>query len=78
MASGSAAMREGCTTHFPSLRCSCQPSAKQFQQRAESPLLCNGRLGPFAVTVLAISLTRRGTATACAAVQSTASLFRCW
>jgi len=30
------------------------------------------------VTVLAVSLTRRGTATACAAVQSTAPLFRRW
>src|SRR5262245_178040 len=67
---------EGCTTTAPlDFRCSCQASAKQFQQRAESPLLCNGRLGPFAVTILAISPPRRGTATQCAAVQSATPLY---
>src|SRR5262245_58245827 len=55
--------------------CSCHASAEHFQQCAEFPLLRNRGLGPLAVTVLAISLTRRGTATACAAVQSTARPF---
>src|SRR6516165_4858168 len=57
MASGSAAMfEESCT--------------EPFQQRAEFLLLRNRGLGPLPVTVLAIPLARRGTATACAAVQS--------
>jgi len=39
MASGSAAMREGCTTLL-GLRCSCQASVKHFEQCAEFlPLL---------------------------------------
>jgi hypothetical protein len=58
--------------------CSCQASAEQFQQCAEFPLLPNRGLGPLAVTVLPIPLARRAAATACAAVQSTASLFRRW
>jgi hypothetical protein len=37
---------------------SCQASAEHFQQSAEFPLLCNCRLGPFAVTVLSIPLAR--------------------
>src|SRR5262249_33978603 len=37
----------------------CQASSEQFQQRTDSLLLCNGRLGPFAVTVLPIALARR-------------------
>jgi hypothetical protein len=56
---------------------SCQASAEHFQQCAELPLLRNRGLGPLAVTALPIPLARRGTATACAAVQSTASLFGC-
>ena len=46
----------------------CQAVAEHFQQCAESPLLCNRGLGALAVTVLPISLARRATATACAAV----------
>jgi hypothetical protein len=52
--------------------------AEQFQQSAEFPLLCKVSLGPFAVTVLPIALASKAAATACAAVQSTASFFRRW
>src|SRR6516162_6309631 len=62
----------------PDFTYSCQASTEHFQQCAEFPLLRNRGLGAIAMTVLAISLTRRGTATACAAVQSTARFFRCW
>ena len=55
-----------------------QTSAKHFQQCAELPPLRNRALGPLAVTVLPIPLARRAAATACAAVQSTAPLFRRW
>jgi hypothetical protein len=54
------------------------PVRSNFSKSAEFPLLCNGRLGPFAVTVLPIALASRAAATACAAVQSTASFFRRW
>jgi len=57
---------------------SCQASAEHFQQCAEFLPLRNRGLRPLAVTVLPIALARRGTATACAAVQSTARLFRRW
>jgi len=53
----------------PLKTCLCQPGAEYFQQCTEFPLLCNRGLGPFAVTVLPISLASRGTATSCAAVQ---------
>src|SRR6516165_265286 len=56
--------------------CSCQASAEHFEQCAEFVPLRNRGLGPLAVTVLAIPLARRGTATVRAAVYSTASLFR--
>jgi len=52
-----------------------QASAEQFQQRAEFPPLRNRALGPLAVTILPIALASRGTATSCAAVQSTAPFF---
>jgi hypothetical protein len=55
---------------------SAQPSADHFQQSAEFLPLRNRGFGSFAVTVLPIPLARRATATACAAVQSTAPLFR--
>jgi hypothetical protein len=55
-----------------------QASAEHLKQRAEPPSLCNRSLGPLAVAVLPIPLARRAAATACAAVQSTASLFRPW
>jgi len=57
---------------------SCHASAEQFQQCAEFVPLRNRGLGPLAVPVLPIPLARRGTATACATVQSTAALFRRW
>jgi hypothetical protein len=41
---------------------SCQASAEHFQQCAEFPLLRNRRLGPLAVTVLAIPLAGRAAA----------------
>ena len=77
MASGFTAMlrRAAEATHF-SFACSFQASAKHFQQRAEFLLLRNRGLSPLAVTVLPIPLARRSAATACAAVQSTAPLFR--
>jgi hypothetical protein len=53
---------------------SCQASSEHFQQCAEFLLLCNRGLGALAVTELPIPLARRGTATSCAAVQSTAPL----
>jgi hypothetical protein len=55
-----------------------QASAEHLQQSAEFLPLRNCRLGPLAVTVLPIALARRAAATACAAVQSTAPLFRRW
>ena len=55
---------------------SCQASAEHFQQCAEFLPLRNRGLGPLAVTVLPIPFARRGTATACAAVQSHAALDR--
>jgi hypothetical protein len=57
---------------------SSQASVEHFQQCAEFPLLRNRGLGPLAVTVLPIALARRAAATSCAAVQSTAPLFRRW
>jgi len=78
MASGSTAMWGGLHHALLGLRCSCQPSAKHFQQCAEFLPLRNRGLGPLAVTVLPIPLAGRGTATSCAAVQSTAPLFRRW
>jgi hypothetical protein len=45
-----------------------QARTEHFQQCAEFPLFRNRRLGPLAVTVLAIPLARRGAATVCAAV----------
>ena len=66
MASGSTAR---CRTD------SCQASAEHFQQCAEFPLLRNRGLGPLGVTILPIPLVGRGTATFCAAVQSTAPVF---
>jgi hypothetical protein len=53
-------------------------SAEHFQQCAKFPLLHNRGLSALAVTVLPIALARRATATACAAVQSTAPPFRRW
>src|SRR5262249_51940551 len=73
MASGSTAMLRRAAQD-----CLCQASAEHFQQCAEFLLLRNRGLGPLAVTVLPIPFARRVTATAWAAVQSTASLFRCW
>ena len=58
--------------------CLCEASAEHSQQCAEFLLLRNRGLGPLAVTVLPIPLARRPAATACAAVQSTAPLFRRW
>ena len=55
---------------------SSQASAEHLEQRAEFPLLRNRGLGPLAGPVLPIALARRGTATACAAVQSAAAFFR--
>jgi hypothetical protein len=80
MATGSTAMlrRAAQTTPLSTLRISCQASAEHFQQCAESPLLRNRGLGSLAVTVLPIALARRPAATACAAMQSAASLFRRW
>lgn len=66
-------------SHKPfDFRCSCQASAEHLEQCAEFLLLRNRGLGSLAVTVLPVALARRGTTTACAAVQSTASLFRRW
>src|SRR5262245_21164123 len=62
----------------PDFTYSCQASTEHFEQCAEFALLCNRGLGPLAVTVLPIPLARRGTATSCAAVQSTAPFFRRW
>jgi len=56
----------------------CQAGAEHFQQCAEFLLLRNRGLGALAVAVLPIPLARRATATVCAAVQSTASLFCRW
>ena len=57
---------------------SSQASAEHFQQRAVFLPLRNRGLGPLAVTVLPIALARRAAATACAAVQLAAPLFRRW
>ena len=78
MASCSTAMlrRAARTTPLATLR--IQASAEHFQQCAEFLPLRNRGLGPLAVTVLPIALASRGTATACAAVQSTALFFRRW
>ena len=74
MASGSAAIG-GLQNHASSRRISCQASAEHSQQCAEFPLLRNRGLGPLGVTILPIPLVGRGTATFCAAVQSTAPFF---
>ena len=58
--------------------CHVMASAQHFEQCAELALLRNRGLGALAVTVLPIALARRAAATACAAVQSTAPLFRRW
>jgi hypothetical protein len=55
---------------------SSQASAEHFQQCAEFLPLRNRGLGPLAVTVLPISLTRRAATTPCAAVPSAASFCR--
>jgi hypothetical protein len=73
MASGSTAMLRRAAQD-----CLCQASAEHFQQCAEFLPLRNRGLGPLAVPVLPIPFARRATGTACAAVQSTAPLFRCW
>ena len=73
MASGSTAMLRRAAQD-----CLYQASAEHSQQCAEFPLLRNRGLGPLAVTVLPIPFARRAAATACAAVQSTAPLFRRW
>jgi hypothetical protein len=78
MASGSTARGEGCTNPLLDFTCSRQASAKHFQQCAEFLPLRNRGLGPLAVTVLPVPLARRAAASACAAVQSTAPLFRRW
>jgi hypothetical protein len=52
----------------PDFTYSCQLSAEHFEQCAEFPLLRNHDLGPLAVAVLAIPLTRSAAATVCAAV----------
>jgi hypothetical protein len=49
-----------------------------FSERAEFPTLRNSSLRTLAVTVLPIPLASRAAATACAAVQPTAPLFRRW
>jgi hypothetical protein len=54
-----------------------QASPEHFQQCAEFLLLRNRGLRALAVSVLAIAPARRAAATGCAAVQSTASFFRC-
>src|SRR6516225_12241780 len=59
----------------PDFTYSCQASTEHFQQCAEFPLLGNRGLGPLAVTVLPMPFARRAAATACAAVQSTATPF---
>ena len=55
---------------------SSQASAEHFQQCAEFLPLRNRGFGSLAVSVLAIAVARRAAATACAAVQPTAPLFR--
>src|SRR6516165_5527497 len=62
----------------PDFTYSCQASAQHLEQCAEFALFRNRGLGPLAVTVLPMPLARRGTATACAAVQSTAPFFCRW
>src|SRR6516162_5088164 len=74
-----AMLKEGCTNHaLLDFMYSCQPSAEHFEQCAEFLPLRNRGLGPLAVTILPIALARRPAATSCAAVQSTAALFRRW
>jgi hypothetical protein len=73
MASGSTAMLRRAAQD-----CLSQASAEHFQQCAEFALLRNRGFGSLAVTVLPIPLARRAAAAACAAVQSTAALFRRW
>jgi hypothetical protein len=75
-----------CSPLTCSCRCATPPStdatwpplagAEHFQQCAEFLPLRNRGLGPLAMTVLPISLAWRAPTTACAAVQSTAPLFR--
>src|SRR5262249_61704708 len=55
-----------------------EAGSRCFQPRVEFPLLRTRGRVPLAVTVLPISLASRGTATSCAAVQSTAPFFRRW
>jgi hypothetical protein len=63
MASGSTAMLRKAVELRPlEFTCSCQTSAKHFEQYAEFPPLRNRGLGPLAVTVLPISARQRGTA----------------
>ena len=71
-------MAMGVDGGLPKPRDLCQAVAEHFQQCAESPLLCNRGLRALAVAVLPIPFARRPAATACAAVQSTAPLFRSW
>jgi len=58
--------------------CLCQVSAEHLQQCAEFLPLRNRGLGPLVVPVSPVPLTGRAAATLCAAVQSTAPLFRRW
>jgi hypothetical protein len=62
----------------PNFTYSCQASAEHLEECAEFSLRRNRGLGPLAVTELPIVLAGRAAATACAAVQSTAFLFRRW
>ena len=71
MTSGSTAMSRRAAQD-----CLRQASVEHFQQCAEFALFRNRGLGPLAVTVLPISVAKRSATTACAAVQSTAALFR--
>src|SRR6516164_8679920 len=52
-----------CLRRHPDFTYSCQASAEHIEQSAEFALLRNRSLGPLAVTVLAIALARRDTAT---------------
>jgi hypothetical protein len=62
----------------PDFTYSSYASTEHFQQCAEFALLRNRGLGALAVAVLPIPLASRAAATACAAVQSAAPLFRRW
>jgi hypothetical protein len=66
----------GSTGGCPNPREIMQASVEHFQKCAELPLLCNRGLRAVAVTELPIPLARRAAGAACAAVQSTAPLFR--